>query len=555
MDKPKNIAEIIEKQRLGYNVPKQVDVAYNKLKCLSGELNFFHDAQEERVYCPVFASKFCHNKGHENLLVTANEDGKIVLLDVNQRPEKKIMSSFQAHDNAIFDLAWTNDDMKFISASGDHSATLWQIAEGDVKPICQYHGHQHSVKAISCRPDDHAVFSTGGRDGALLIWDRRMSSSALVVSPDKIIRHSHEAPGFFKARRGGSQTNSVTGLVFQDDNNLISCSAGDGLIKVWDMRKTYCINKLKRLPVPKYVLRYSGQGRNGFSSLAISPCRLRLYANCIDNYIYCYDIGTYSEKPLAHYGGHVVSSFYIKNSVSPDGRYIASGSNDNKAYIWSVGSKQTSPLVTLNGHAAEVTGIDWCKAGHLKMVTCSDDATFRVWKLHPQHYSHSDPQLRGWAEEHVDLDIQKSEPSRKRKYNYYAMSCPSSGDISQKENTRPVELQVKKKLCPENSIDKSILIGDLPNLVIDGTSPHIHHCSPTPKPKDNWLNQLKPKIIDVNCKSPQGSNRKKHNSNNMSPVRGSILRFFKVSSRPPTCETQANIPSTDSQTTISSAQA
>ena len=70
---------------------------------------------------------------------------------------------------------------------------------------------------------------------------------------------------------------------------------------------------------------------------------------------------------MAVYSGHATSSFYIKTCVSPDGRYVACGSGDQKAYVWSV-SDPSVPLVSLNGHTAEVTGVDWCKTGEPKVI-------------------------------------------------------------------------------------------------------------------------------------------------------------------------------------------
>lgn len=61
---------------------------------------------------------------------------------------------------------------------------------------------------------------------------------------------------------------SVTGLVFQNSNTLISCGAGDGIIKIWDLRKHYTVHKKE--PLPKYTIPYTGKtAKNGFSNLII----------------------------------------------------------------------------------------------------------------------------------------------------------------------------------------------------------------------------------------------------------------------------------------------
>ena len=51
---------------------------------------------------------------------------------------------------------------------------------------------------------------------------------------------------------------SVTAVLFQGGEKLISSGAVDGQIKIWDLRKTY--TNLKQDPVPSHVFPYPGQG-------------------------------------------------------------------------------------------------------------------------------------------------------------------------------------------------------------------------------------------------------------------------------------------------------
>lgn len=106
---------------------------------------------------------------------------------------------------------------------------------------------------------------------------------------------------------------------------------------------------------------------------------LKLYANCLDNTIYCYNVGTYSPEPVMKYVGHENSTFYVKSSLSADGSYLLSGSSDHNAYIWNV--KNSLPLVKLVGHTAEVTCVAWRHAGDLTLITCSDDFKHKIWRV------------------------------------------------------------------------------------------------------------------------------------------------------------------------------
>ena len=68
--------------------------------------------------------------------------------------------------------------------------------------------------------------------------------------------------------------------------------------------------------------------------------------------------------------GHKNGTFYVKACLSPDGRYLLSGSSDEHAYIWDTcdlkGDKYL-PIVKLVGHNAEVTSVAWCPVGEVKV--------------------------------------------------------------------------------------------------------------------------------------------------------------------------------------------
>jgi denticleless len=141
-------------------------------------------------------------------------------------------------------------------------------------------------------------------------------------------------------------------MYFQDDNTLISCGAGDGLVKIWDLRRNYSFSKKE--PFPKYSLPYAGHSTfKGFTNLLIDNSGVRLYVNCMDNNIYCYNISTFENEVVQTYQGFKNETFYIKSCLSPDGQYLMSGSSDEKAYIWNVDCPQ--PVAVLNGHTVEVS--------------------------------------------------------------------------------------------------------------------------------------------------------------------------------------------------------
>lgn len=171
------------------------------------------------------------------------------------------LPGYQCHNNAVCDIAWMPGEMKLISASSDSKTCLWDVSQSEFVHIRTFSGHSRSVKTVAFRQEDSSVFATGGRDGAILIWDTRASPSVdHIPRADNCIFSGHAEYCESRQKKSHFVANacksSITGLGFQDENTLISCGAGDGIVKVWDLRRNY--TAFKREPLPKYSLPYRG---------------------------------------------------------------------------------------------------------------------------------------------------------------------------------------------------------------------------------------------------------------------------------------------------------
>jgi WD40 repeat protein len=82
----------------------------------------------------------------------------------------------------------------------------------------------------------------------------------------------------------------------------------------------------------------------------------------------------------------VLNAFRCVNAVSwsPDGKSLASASNDNAVRIWDAQTGQvqctnwTSPVVTLIGHWHSVFGVCFSPDGS-KLGSCSRDCSVKIW--------------------------------------------------------------------------------------------------------------------------------------------------------------------------------
>lgn len=74
-----------------------------------------------------------------------------------------------------------------ITASGDHSSIVWDVEKMDYVAI--FKAHTSSVKGVTSLDSNTNIFASSGRDGSILIFDKR--STAIL---DESIGHSVHRP-------------------------------------------------------------------------------------------------------------------------------------------------------------------------------------------------------------------------------------------------------------------------------------------------------------------------------------------------------------------------
>ncbi|XP_054023953.1 denticleless protein homolog isoform X2 [Dryobates pubescens] len=346
---------------------------------------------------PPFGCTFSSAPNLQHVLAVANEEGFVRLYDTEaQTTSKLIFKEWQAHSNAVFDLAWVPGEHKIVTASGDQTAKVWDVRAGELLGICK--GHQCSLKSVAFSRFEKAVFCTGGRDGNIMVWDTRCNKKDGFYRQVNQISGAHnvvdkQTPSKPKKKRQNLRgfaplvdfQQSVTVVLLQDEHTLISAGAVDGVIKVWDLRKNYAAYRQEPVPCKAFCYPGTSTRRLGYSSLVLDSTGTNLFANCTDDSIYMFSMTSLKTAPVAAFCGHQNSTFYIKSSTSPDDQFLVSGSSDCNAYIWKVSEPSLPPRI-LHGHSQEVTSITWCPSDFTKIATCSDDNTVRIWRLqrHPE---------------------------------------------------------------------------------------------------------------------------------------------------------------------------
>ncbi|KAK3831348.1 MAG: WD40-repeat-containing domain protein [Linnemannia elongata] len=375
------------------NVPYYVSTREYMLDYISRPSDVYSFvSQDGATLVPPFSCAYNNVSNGARNLAVGDEDGTIHIVDTRrERSHPDDTKQILAHQNAIFDLCWTRDDSKIVSVSGDQSARIHDVETK--KCIGVFSGHTGSIKSVSMKHNDDFIFATAARDGAVMVWDSRCSSTTsatgdTIYRPADRLLNVHasttRAAPPKKSKHGSDGPNTASAVQYMLHNEHIIASTGslDGSIKYWDVRKhgTYFKHDY---PTPLQTSKYTPTTKraHGMTSMALSPDGRALYALSSDNNIYMYNT-TALGHPVERFGGSgfACSSYYIKISVSPDGNYIAAGSSKD-LYVWEINMPQRKPLV-FQGHEREVTGVDWAKdLGHgTELSGCSDDAKVRTWK-------------------------------------------------------------------------------------------------------------------------------------------------------------------------------
>ncbi|KAJ8676806.1 hypothetical protein QAD02_012593 [Eretmocerus hayati] len=115
------------------------------------------------------------------LLCVGGEEAVIKVFDVDS---KSLLRQFSDHKAAVHRAYFTSDGTHLVSFSDDKTTALWDIPAE--KKVVSFSDHIDYVRAGSVSPISPSIFSSGGYDGTINMYDSRTSKN--------ILRLSHESP-------------------------------------------------------------------------------------------------------------------------------------------------------------------------------------------------------------------------------------------------------------------------------------------------------------------------------------------------------------------------
>ena len=251
--------------------------------------------------------------------------------------------------------------------------------------------HEESVTSIAYSPDG-CYLASGSQDNTIKIWDlvTGKEKTTLKGHLNEVTSVSYSPDGRYLASGSndntvkiwdlntGKETTTLIGhlgrvisVSYSPDGHYLASGSNDKTIRIWDLNTGKEKATLKGNWNPVAPSRLRG---HHFFSLSYSPDGRYLASGSDDKTIKIWDLATGKETTtLKGHSGRVRSVSY-----SPDGRYLASGSNDNTVKIWDLATGKEK--ATLKGHVNEVTSVSYSPDGRY-LASGSDDKTIKIWDL------------------------------------------------------------------------------------------------------------------------------------------------------------------------------
>ena len=246
-------------------------------------------------------------------------------------------------------LAISPDDYTLASASDDKIIKLWDL--NTQKVLATLSGHSQAVKSVAFSPDGK-ILATAGDDKTIKLWQVETLQEICTLL------------GHLQA---------VKSVAFSPDGQILASGSWDKTIKLWDVNTGTEICTLTGHQLKVNSVAFSPQGQLLASASYDRTIRLwqipkRGEGTLIQNRP-CYSL-------LGTLSGHAWAVLTV--AFSPDGRILATGSDDNTIKLWEVNTGQL--ICTLVGHSWSVVAVAFTADGET-LLSASCDKTVKLWRL------------------------------------------------------------------------------------------------------------------------------------------------------------------------------
>ncbi|MAT45193.1 MAG: hypothetical protein CL609_22930 [Anaerolineaceae bacterium] len=169
------------------------------------------------LYSGHKAEVTCCDIDDQGIVASCSVDKSIILWDSNNG---MTLHELIGHTDVVRCCCYSKDKKWILSGSDDKSLRLWRREQNKVI-IENIYNHKSAVWSCCFDSVGQKLLVAGMRDGSIAIWDLEISSKPRL---------------YWKGHNDG-----VSGCVFSDDGKYIITIAGDGAIKMWDVKDGKCL--------------------------------------------------------------------------------------------------------------------------------------------------------------------------------------------------------------------------------------------------------------------------------------------------------------------------
>jgi WD40 repeat protein/serine/threonine protein kinase len=281
----------------------------------------------------------------------------------------KVLFTLRGHAAGIRSVAFSPDGRQIVTASSDQTARTWDARTGE--HLRTFKGHRAEVRCAAFSPDGQRIV-TGSADWTAIVWDASSGHPLLT----------------FREHRA-----AVISTVFSIDGSRITSSGFDGT-KLWEgasgaeLPPSGETSGRHAAPVsaeptawlwgktdPDDTPDTDALGReSGVECMTVSPDRRWVVTGSLDNAARIWDLT--SGRLMHTLDGH---AFRIRSvAISPNGDRIATGSGDQTVKIWD--AARGLELLTLRGHTNDVVSVAFSPDGQ-RVAAGSSDGAIEEWEL------------------------------------------------------------------------------------------------------------------------------------------------------------------------------